>query len=246
MGTRPNQGLEPRGASDPPGRAYHSRMPSDDAPRRVAYTAAPDDTQASAAARPDDAPGRREPVGSDTRRVRPPRAARRRVVSSSDNDARETEAPVVDASSDETELADAPTARRRVRTKAPRPAPAPRAGVRRTRQTLVRVDLWSVTKLALCFYVSAMFVTLVALVALWVIADAAGVIGSVEKFLGDLLSAKDFTFLSAGVLRGAILVSLVIVALQVVITVIAASFYNIFAELFGGLELVIKEEDAGR
>ena len=225
-------------------------MPSDDAPRRVAYTAAPDDTQSSPAARPDssgprpDSGGsRREAVGSDARRGRPPRAARRRVVSSQPDDTGEGEAPVVDAHSDETEMVDEGRPRRRP--KAARAVPAPRAGVR-TRQTLVRVDLWSVTKLALCFYVSAMFVTLVALVALWVIADAAGVIGSVEKFLGDLLSAKDFTFLSAGVLRGAILVSLVIVALQVVITVIAASFYNIFAELFGGLELVIKEEDAGR
>ena len=227
-------------------------MPSDDAPRRVAYTSAPDDTQASDSARPT-TPKRREPVGSDARRepagpeprrVRPPRAARRRVVSSPVEPSGENEAPLVDAHSDETELADAPSSRRR--STGPASRSAPRTGVRRTRQTLVRVDLWSVTKLALCFYLSAMFVTLVALVALWVIADAAGVIGSVENFLGDLLSAQDFTFLSAGVLRGAILVSLVIVALQVVITVIAASFYNIFAELFGGLELVIKEEDVVR
>ena len=99
-------------------------------------------------------------------------------------------------------------------------------------------------KLSLCFYLSAMFVTVIALVALWVIADAAGVIGSVENFLGDLLSAKDFTFLSGEVLRGAILIALVVVvALQVVITVIAASFYNIFAELFGGLEITVREEE---
>lgn len=124
--------------------------------------------------------------------------------------------------------------------KAARRAPAP---PRRFRQTIVRVDLWTVTKLSLCFYVSAMFVTLVAVVALWAIADAAGIIGSVEKFLGDLLSAKDFTFLSAEVLRGAILIALVIVALLVVITVVAASFFNIFAELFGGLEMTINEEE---
>jgi len=124
--------------------------------------------------------------------------------------------------------------------KAARRAPAP---PRRFRQTVVRVDLWSVTKLSLCFFVSAMFVTLVAVVALWAIADAAGIIGSVEKFLGDLLSAKDFTFLSAEVLRGAILIALVVVALAVVITVVAASFFNIFAELFGGLEVTIKEEE---
>ncbi|HWW43554.1 MAG TPA: DUF3566 domain-containing protein [Acidimicrobiia bacterium] len=113
---------------------------------------------------------------------------------------------------------------------------------RKYRQTITKVDLWSVTKLSLCFYLSAMFVTVVAFVALWIIADAAGIIHSVEKFLGDLLSAKNFHFLSATVLRGAILIGLVVVALQVVITVIAASFYNIFAELFGGVEITVKEE----
>ena len=115
-------------------------------------------------------------------------------------------------------------------------------GERLLRQTITKVDLWSVTKLSLCFYLSSMFVTVVALVALWLIASAAGIVHSVEKFLGDLLSAKNFQFLSATVLRGAILVGLVIVALQVVITVIGASFYNIFAELFGGVEITVRED----
>jgi hypothetical protein len=114
---------------------------------------------------------------------------------------------------------------------------------RRFRQTVTKVDLWSVTKLSLCFYVSAMFVTVIALVALWSIADAAGIVKSVEKFIGDLLDSKNFHFLSAEVLRGAVLVGLVVVALQVVITVVAASFYNIFAELFGGIEITVKEEE---
>ena len=143
------------------------------------------------------------------------------------------------------------TQRKRRRPPKTRPAPAPRAsagprGERRYRQTLVKVDLWSVTKLSLCFYLSAMFVTIVAMIALWLIADAAGIIKSVEEFFGDLLSAKNFKFLSGEVLRGTILVGLVVVALQVVITVIAASFYNIFSELFGGLEIVVKEEDGSR
>ncbi|MEX2254586.1 MAG: DUF3566 domain-containing protein [Acidimicrobiia bacterium] len=119
---------------------------------------------------------------------------------------------------------------------------APR-GERRFRQTISKVDLWTVLKLSLCFYLSTMFVTLIAFVSLYIIADTAGVISSVENFLGDLLSAKDFTFLSGEVLRGAILITLVVVALQVVITVIAASFYNIFAELFGGLEMTVLEEE---
>ncbi len=118
-------------------------------------------------------------------------------------------------------------------------APAPR----RYRQTIVKVDLWTVIKLSLCFYISAMFVLVVALVALWVFAEAAGIIGNVEKFLGDLFSDKSFTFLSAQVLQAVMLIGLLFVALQVVITAVAVSFYNIFAGLFGGLEVTIKEED---
>ncbi|HEX9506185.1 MAG TPA: DUF3566 domain-containing protein, partial [Acidimicrobiia bacterium] len=122
--------------------------------------------------------------------------------------------------------------------------PAPTAA-RRYRQTIHRVDLWSVLKVSVCFYICGMAVTLVAMVALWVIADAAGVIHSVESFFGDLLQTKDFTFLSGEILRGTLLVGGVIVILQIVITVIAAAFYNVFAELFGGVEITISEDETG-
>ena len=125
---------------------------------------------------------------------------------------------------------------------APRPVPQVEVG-RRYRQTIHRVDLWSVLKIAVCFYICGMAVTMVALVALWLIADAAGVIHSVEKFFGDLLQTKDFTFLDGEILRGALLVSAVLVVLQIVITVIAAAFYNVFAELFGGVEITISEDE---
>ena len=132
----------------------------------------------------------------------------------------------------------------------PRPAPAAPAAApqpvlenRRYRQTIHRVDLWSVLKISVCFYISAMAVLMVALVALWAIADAAGVIRSVEKFFGDLLQPKDFTFLSADILRGTLLVAAVLVVLLIVITVIAAAFYNLFSELFGGVEITISEDE---
>ena len=126
----------------------------------------------------------------------------------------------------------------------PAPAPQPVLENRRYRQTIHRVDLWSVLKIAVCFYICGMAVTMVALVALWLIADAAGVIHSVEKFFGDLLQTKDFTFLDGEILRGAALVAAVLVVLQIVITVIAAAFYNVFAELFGGVEITISEDDS--
>jgi hypothetical protein len=136
-----------------------------------------------------------------------------------------------------------PGAQPSVTAPAPRPS-APAVTERRYRQTIHRVDLWSVLKIAVCFYICGMAVTMVALVALWAIADAAGVIHSVEKFFGDLLQTKNFTFLDGAILRGALLVSAVLVVLQIVITVIAAAFYNVFAELFGGVEITISEDES--
>ena len=124
-----------------------------------------------------------------------------------------------------------------------REPPEPVIARTRLRYTLNKVDLWSVLKLSLCFYLCGLIVTLVALVALWVIADAFGIVGNIEDFIGDLLSSDDFTFLSGEMLRGVALVGLVVVALQVVITVIACAFYNLFSELFGGLEITVTEEE---
>jgi len=126
----------------------------------------------------------------------------------------------------------------------PRVAPTPVLEHRRYRQTIHRVDLWTVLKMSVCFYICAMAVTMVALVALWVIGDAAGVIHSVESFLGDLLQTKNFTFLDGEILRGALLVGAVLVVLEIVLTVIAAAFYNLFAELFGGIEITISEDES--
>jgi Transmembrane domain of unknown function (DUF3566) len=123
------------------------------------------------------------------------------------------------------------------------PAPGPRAP-RRVRHTVKKIDLWSALKISLCFYVCEMAVIITSIAFLWLVADAFGVIGSVEKFIGDLLSSKDFRFLSAGMLRGVVLVGLVLVAIQVVATVLACAFYNLFAELFGGVEVTVIQEDA--
>jgi len=156
------------------------------------------------------------------------------------------ERPLVDGNgSDSTRPAPAAaaTAPRPAPVAQPRPVPQVEVG-RRYRQTIHRVDLWSVLKIAVCFYICGMAVTMVALVALWLIADAAGVIHSVEKFFGDLLQTKDFTFLDGEILRGALLVAAVLVVLQIVITVIAAAFYNVFAELFGGVEITISEDES--
>jgi len=120
-----------------------------------------------------------------------------------------------------------------------RAAPKPR----RLRHRIQKVDLWSVLKLSLCFYLCGLAVTMVAIVSLWLIAETFGVVENIEDFIGDLLSSDDFTFLSGEMVRGVALVGLVLVVLQVVVTVVSAAFYNLFSELFGGIEVTVVEEE---
>jgi hypothetical protein len=114
---------------------------------------------------------------------------------------------------------------------------------RRYRQTIRSVDLWTVLKISVCFYLCGLIVSLGALIVLWWIASGLGVIHNIENFVGDLLGSDSFEFLSWRILRGATLVGLVIVCLQVVCTVLAAAFYNLFSELLGGIEITVVEEE---
>ncbi|MDQ1449056.1 MAG: hypothetical protein QOC79_2027 [Actinomycetota bacterium] len=136
--------------------------------------------------------------------------------------------------------------RRRARPVRPRRPPRGKAYERRYRQTIRSIDIWSVLKISLCFYLSALLVMLVAGIVLWWIASALGAIHNVEKFIGDLLSDQHFHFLSWEVLRGATLIGLVVVCVLVVITVLAAAFYNLFSELTGGLEVTVVEHEDER
>jgi hypothetical protein len=112
------------------------------------------------------------------------------------------------------------------------------------RQTVQRVDLWSVLKISICFYLTALIVLLCSGIVLWWIASAVGIISNIENFAGDLVNSNDFQFLSWSVLRASALVGLVVVSLMVVCTVLAAASYNLFASVLGGIEITVVEEES--
>lgn len=116
-------------------------------------------------------------------------------------------------------------------------------GALRTRVQMSRIDLWSVLKVSLCFYLAGLAIMLVAGLVVWLLLDAAGQIRSFERFMGDILSAKNYHLVASEVLLGAVLVGLVLVALVTVVTVIAAALYNVFADLVGGIEVTLVETD---
>jgi hypothetical protein len=115
---------------------------------------------------------------------------------------------------------------------------------RHYRQTVRSVDLWTVLKISICFYLTALMVLLFAGICLWWIASAFGIISNIESFIGDLVNSEDFQFLSWDVLRASALVGLVMVCLMVVCSVLAAAFYNLFASVLGGVEVTVVEEES--
>jgi hypothetical protein len=122
--------------------------------------------------------------------------------------------------------------------------PSPRAVYeRRYRQTVRSIDIWSVLKISLCFYLTSLIVILATGVVLWWIASAVGAVHNIEHFVGEIVNDDKFHFLSWEVLRGATIIGLVLVCVLVVITVLAAAFYNLFSELIGGLEVTVVEHE---
>ena len=115
--------------------------------------------------------------------------------------------------------------------------------VRRSRVEMTKVDLWSVLKVTLCFYLAGLAIMIIAGLVVWLLLDASGGIHNFEKFMGDIMSAKDYRLVASQILLGSVLVGLVVVALMTIVTVIAAALYNLFSELVGGVEITLVEAD---
>ena len=123
------------------------------------------------------------------------------------------------------------------------PTSATSATLRQSRVEMSKIDLWSALKVSLCFYLAGLALVLVTGLVVWLLLDASGGIRSFERFMGDILSAKDFHFVAPEILIGSVLVGLVLVALMSILTVIAAALYNVFADLVGGIEVTLTETD---
>src|SRR3954454_18643249 len=113
--------------------------------------------------------------------------------------------------------------------------------LRRSRVEMTKVELWSVLKVSLCFYLAGLAILLIAGLVVWLLLDASGGIHKFESFMGDIMSAKDYKLVAPQIFLGSVLVGLVLVALMTIITVIAAALYNVFADLVGGVEVTLVE-----
>ncbi len=129
------------------------------------------------------------------------------------------------------------------------PASASASSGRQASLSLVRVDPWSVTKVTFTLTVALMIVAVVAVMILWIVLSFAGVWdqinSSVTTVLSDDTSSFDITeYLGFGRIVGLTLVlSAINVVIVTAVATIGAYLYNLAAQLLGGVDVTLAEED---
>ena len=113
---------------------------------------------------------------------------------------------------------------------------------RRTRRVVRRIDVWTVLKMSILFYLCVFLVFMVAGVVLWNVAQAFNIIHSVEKFTRSILDLQKFTFRPMVMLQSAALGGLVLVFLGTGANVLGALLYNLISDVVGGVQFIVLEE----
>jgi hypothetical protein len=121
---------------------------------------------------------------------------------------------------------------------------AARRGRTSTRRVVRRVEPRSVVKVSAVFYACVFVALLVAGIVLWIAAAAAGIVGNVESFIGDLFALDEFRFEPFRILQAAFLGGVVLVALGTAANVVATLLFNLIAELVGGVEVTVADDAA--
>lgn len=128
-----------------------------------------------------------------------------------------------------------------------KPPPARPAG-RKARLRLVRVDPWSVMKMALALSIALAIVVIVAVVIVWLVLSAAGVWDAINDSISAVLDGdtNGFDVENYVGLERVAGIALVLAALNVVLmttlATLGAFLYNLAASLLGGLEVTLAED----
>ena len=117
---------------------------------------------------------------------------------------------------------------------------------RRLRRVIRRVDPWSVVRFSLLFYGCMLLVALVAGLLLWAAASTTGVIDNVERFIRELFALETFAFNGMLLLQSSVIGGLVLVLLGTGTNVVMVVLYNLTADVVGGVEVTVLEEEPAR
>jgi hypothetical protein len=119
---------------------------------------------------------------------------------------------------------------------------------RRARLTVKRIDPWSTLKFSFIYGLAGMIVLLVAVVVLYGVVDAMGVIDSLRSFLADVSSDPTGGGLAvwlnfSRVILVAAILGLINVVLFTAFATLTAFIYNVCTDIVGGVEVTLAERN---
>lgn len=129
-------------------------------------------------------------------------------------------------------------------------APAAPGKTRRARLRLTRVDPWSVMKTAFLLSIALGVVTIVSVFMVWSVLTAAGVWDSINSTVQDVVGGQDAGSFDVEdyvgtnrVLGFTMVIAAVDVMLLTAMATLGAFLYNMAAQLLGGIEVTLSEDN---
>jgi thiosulfate reductase cytochrome b subunit len=104
------------------------------------------------------------------------------------------------------------------------------------------IDPWSVFKVGLVFHLVLYLVAIIAAVLLWSVASATGTVDNIERFM-ESFGWESFSFNGWQLFRSLMVLGLMVAVLLTGIWVLAATVFNLIADLVGGVQVTVLEQE---
>jgi hypothetical protein len=112
----------------------------------------------------------------------------------------------------------------------------------RSRRLVRRIDVLTVFKVSIAFYVMGMLTLVIAGVILWNVAQALGFISDIDKSIRTLFSLKTFHLHAGTVLVYAAAIGAVLCVFGALLNTLVAAIYNLLSDVVGGVQVVVVTE----
>lgn len=126
----------------------------------------------------------------------------------------------------------------------PRPMPSARPSRRpgraRSRVVLRHIDVGTVAKMSVMFYLVVVVVVVVAALLLWVAADMFGTLPSIEKSVRSLFSLRKFQLHPGPVAMFTAAAGVLIAIVGIMANIVLALIYNLIADTVGGVRVELE------
>ena len=114
--------------------------------------------------------------------------------------------------------------------------------VRRVTRVIRDIDPWSVFKVGLVFNLVLYLVAIIAAVLLWSVASATGTVDNIERFM-ESFGWESFSFNGWQLFRSLTVLGLMVAVLLTGIWVLAVTVFNLIADLVGGVQVTVLEQE---